>query len=65
MKLNHQHTLKTGMGLEPETLGNLYILMRLSAGGTFIEFCRRENFKSLGSKKYRKIIFEFQQLNNG
>jgi hypothetical protein len=65
MKLNHQHALKIGTELDPETSGKLHILLRLSAGGTFIEFCRRETFKTLGSKNYKKIISEFLQLNKG
>jgi len=39
---NHQHTLKMGTMLVPETSGKLHILTLLSARECFIEFCRRE-----------------------
>jgi len=64
MKPNRQHTLKIGTELDPETSGNLHILMWLSAEENYIELCRRKNFKTLGSKKYGKIISIYQQLNN-
>jgi len=40
---NHQHTLKMGTELGPETSGNLHILTRLSARENAIELCRRES----------------------
>ena len=43
---NHQHALKCGKDLVPETSQNLHILTRLSAWEDFIEFCRRESFKT-------------------
>jgi hypothetical protein len=39
-------TLKMGTGSIHERPGNLHILMRLSAREHFIDFCRRENFKT-------------------
>jgi hypothetical protein len=46
MNPSHQHTLKIGKELDPETSGNLHILLRLYAGENFIEFCCRESFKT-------------------
>jgi len=38
--------LKMGVELVAETSQNLHILTRLSAWESFIEFCRRENFRT-------------------
>jgi len=43
---NHQHTLKMGMELAPETLENLHTLTQLSAQENFIELCRWESCKT-------------------
>jgi hypothetical protein len=59
MKPNHQHTLKKGMGLDPETSGNLHILMRLSVGENSIEFCRCESFKSYRIEEEQEIYTLF------
>jgi len=40
------NTLKMGTELVSETSENFHILMRLSARKYFIEFCRRESFKT-------------------
>jgi hypothetical protein len=43
---NHQHTLKMGTVLLPETSEKFHILTRLSARENFIKCCRRESFKT-------------------
>ena len=43
---HHQHTLKMGTELVPETSAKLHILTRLSPQDNFIELCRRKSFKT-------------------
>jgi hypothetical protein len=43
---NHQHTLKMGMELVPETSGHLHISTRLSARENIVPFCHRESFQT-------------------
>jgi len=44
-----------GTELLPETSADLHILIRLSAGENFIDFCRREIFKTFSEN----ILIEF------
>jgi hypothetical protein len=43
---NHQHVLKMGVELVSETSENVHTLTRLSAKESFIEFRRRDSFKT-------------------
>jgi hypothetical protein len=47
---SHQHALKMGTELGPETPENLHILTRLSTRENLIEFHRSESFKTYNIK---------------
>ena len=55
---NQQHTLKMGTELLPETSGkNLQVLTQLSVRENFVEFSRRERFKTYVSASVRLTKF--------
>ena len=58
---NHQHALKMGTELGPETSENLHTLTRLCARGTFIGFCRHESLKTYNINGSYQLPLKFWQ----